>query len=408
MKRLSLLLLLALGSPLAACGEADAKGGEDNALAEDGKFDSWFVPTEHGEMRFVAPNQAELREGELFHSWIFTLSDDAEIDLHTVMYLYRRDSSDEEWGRYVRKNDDDGELVSSRITHEAIAGEYRVIVKGYKTLLRGEFSLISTCAGAGCTTGTDMCVADEYELPSDQSWSLDCAYGVTGMLNGGRTYLSMTGIDFADKCNLVGLERTAADYFYEYWSGVTDWDEQFDADGEGVYLEIETYEFSGGTSLYVTAGFDEDGLELFFDDEGKLLASYQHNQSPTVDYYCADDGAGLEAPDEYCFESLFQVLPREDETAREAGNADIEDGEAIHPGLGAAIAAFVSDAGLESDEVVEYEFVAWGSVEGEEGLAANLVGPDDISAEYTMYWSRGDWATLYTTDANGIVMVCGR
>lgn len=417
MKRLSLLLLLTLGAPLAACGNTDAKGGEDNALAEDGKFDSWFVPTEHGEMRFVAPNDAALQDGQLFHSWTFTLSGDAEIDLHieggvnldTVMYLYRRDSSEEEWGRYARRNDDDGDLVTSRITHDATAGEYRVIVKGYKTQLRGEFRLFGECSGDGCTTSTDMCVADEYQsLPADRSWSLDCAYGITGILNGGRTYLSMTGIDFADKCNLVGLERAAADYYYEYWTGITDWDEQFDADGEGVYLELETYEFSGGVSIYVSAGFDEDGLELFFDDEGTLLASYQHNQSPTVDYYCADDGAGLEAPDEACFETLFQVLPREEESPRESGNADIADGEAIHPGLGAAIAAFISDAGLESDEVVEYEFVAWESVEGQEGLAANLVGPDDISAEYTMYGSRGEWVTLYTTDANGIVMVCER
>jgi hypothetical protein len=86
-------LLLALSSSTVAC-VADTKGGEENPLV-DGKADSFYSPTPHGQLAFGAPNKATITAAEKFHAWTFTLRGDAKLsiktevstNLDTVMYL---------------------------------------------------------------------------------------------------------------------------------------------------------------------------------------------------------------------------------------------------------------------------------------------------------------------------------
>ena len=161
--RLPLLLAAVALLCTAACTEErdEAKGPEQDALEfyEAAKADTHRKPTEHGPLIWGEPQQATLTDGEGFHTWTFTLSDVANFeltatgpdDLDTVMYLYRRRSSQERWGRYIRRNDDhDGTRGSQLADDEAEAAEYRVLIKGHDRGTRGTFTLTARCVGTGC------------------------------------------------------------------------------------------------------------------------------------------------------------------------------------------------------------------------------------------------------------------
>ncbi len=170
MKR-SLPVILAIGC-LIGCGGATSdssaatsvdrthKGPEDNAPGADGKADLFFAPTEHGTLSFAELNDATIKDHALFHAWDFTLSDDATVILtthttkvlDTVAYLYRRDPGTSSWGHYIAKNDDYMRTVESRVAKDLPAGEYRLLVKPYKSEARGSFSVSGECRGTGCPT----------------------------------------------------------------------------------------------------------------------------------------------------------------------------------------------------------------------------------------------------------------
>lgn len=100
-----LVPLLGLAFGFAECSGEDVdaptegKGGEDNEPV-DGKADSFFNPTDHGDLTFGVPAQATFTDDEQFHAWTFSLSAAADVslsspnvtsNLDTVMYLYRCD-----------------------------------------------------------------------------------------------------------------------------------------------------------------------------------------------------------------------------------------------------------------------------------------------------------------------------
>ena len=127
-----------LFAALAAGCAADDKGEEDNPFTDLDKADSFANPTPHGTIPYNVRQIAAFSSNARFHSWNFTLTDDAAVDLatdiatpnlDTVMYLYRRAPGATSWGAFKFKNDDDGDLLSSRLTKNLGAGEYRVIVK---------------------------------------------------------------------------------------------------------------------------------------------------------------------------------------------------------------------------------------------------------------------------------------
>ena len=82
------------GDDTASSG-SDSKGDEENAPI-DGKADSFFNPTEHGDLTFGVPAQGTFTDDEHFHAWTFTLTGDADVtlsspnvtpNLDTVVYL---------------------------------------------------------------------------------------------------------------------------------------------------------------------------------------------------------------------------------------------------------------------------------------------------------------------------------
>ncbi len=115
-------------------------------------------------------NDAEFSDDELFHSWTFELTADATISLRTqidelseepdtVMYLYRRDPGENNWGQNIAKNDDHDGNLWSQIDIDVGAGEYRIKVKAYQLDMRGPFSVAASCMGDGC--GGDIPTAGE-------------------------------------------------------------------------------------------------------------------------------------------------------------------------------------------------------------------------------------------------------
>lgn len=177
MQRL-LLVTMICGAWLAGCGEATtadeskAKGAEEVVLGADGKADSFYRPTEHGALSFSAANPARFEEDALFHAWDFSLDGDAWIELRTettgnldtVAYLYHRQPGATSWGRYIAKNDDHEDNLWSLISADVSAGEFRLLVKPFKTQMRGEFTVWAQCEGAGCPgTGEAGALLNEAE-----------------------------------------------------------------------------------------------------------------------------------------------------------------------------------------------------------------------------------------------------
>lgn len=159
--RIRLLLVLFALFFVAACVEDDPTGkSEESAVPEPSpKADTWFAPTLHGELPFGGQDEATFADKLLFHAWDFTLTDTATAEIETipaeehidtVMYLYRRAPGETKWGSYIARNDDHKGSVGSLIGGSFEAGEYRVMVKGYKDSLRGSFSITGKCEGAGC------------------------------------------------------------------------------------------------------------------------------------------------------------------------------------------------------------------------------------------------------------------
>ncbi len=414
------LMMLAGASLLFACAEPadDGKGEEENALT-DGKDDSFFRPTEHGELRFGVTNDASITDDEQFHAWTFELSDDAELDiatavsrnLDTVMYLYRRAPGEDSWGRYIEKNDDDGDLISSRLTLQAEAGEYRVIVKAFKSALRGSFDVDATCAGPGCP-GADSGTCEEGEftdLPRMTSWGADCAFDIANALSGEVVSRSSTSVTIDERCGLSGLELTAVDYFHEWWNDIVGFDDAFRYDpDDDVVLDIETETMSGDvTVIRVDAPSNDEGAITFVFDGETLLSSYQHNQSATFDTYCENPGASVESPGEGCFIDVMRALPhdRNAESAREFGEASAND--ASDPAVAAALQYYVAVAQASADDTFGYEIVTWESYE-ETNVAEVTIEHEFGTTSYTVMERYNGWVPLLQADPNGIEYVCER
>lgn len=170
MKKIALTTLLALacGTGCAAnVGSPVAKASDEMDVPVDGKLDGWSI-TDAGAIEWEAQDDdswfgsswgtlsAEHRaNGWTFHlsgdaNVILSLEDDDDVNLDTVMYVYRQGANGS-YGRYIERNDDRTETdLLSEIDADFEAGDYRVVVKGYSRADVGEFTLSSTCVGSGC------------------------------------------------------------------------------------------------------------------------------------------------------------------------------------------------------------------------------------------------------------------
>ena len=173
----SVLWLMAVS--LLACA-ADPKGEEQDVPSDlDAKADSQAKPTDHGAIAFAAVQQASLAGSANYHAWELSLSGPASITakttriahdptLDTVLYLYKK-STTGTWGSYIARNDDaTSSTTLSQIVKSLGAGDYRVLVKGYNSTVKGPFGVEVDCTGVGCTPAPAGCVFGASQDDLDQ------------------------------------------------------------------------------------------------------------------------------------------------------------------------------------------------------------------------------------------------
>lgn len=297
---------------IGACSSGDGTGTSDEELRKD----SFDRPTAHGELRFAdAPNEAAFTEDQRFHSWTFTLTGDARLDLQTkvshnldtVAYLYRRDAgSNAAWGEHIGTNDDTGGTIASRIKKKLGAGEYLLKVKAGKVQLRGAFSVLAACSGAGCPAPAEACAARSFAtMPDATGFGASCQGKIDAVLSSAIASRSDTTTTLSTKCALQPVERLAVDFYHAYWDDVVGWSD-FTGTDEGedealAPIEVTRETHGAGTVVDVDAGGDESAMTFVFDASGALLFYYQHNQSPAWDWFCKDAAeASSPEPDESC------------------------------------------------------------------------------------------------------------
>ncbi len=297
-------------------GEGADKGVEEEI--GDGKADSFARPSEHGTLGFGAKSAAEFTASARFHSWTFTLTATATVDLatelgapnlDTVVYLYKQSASGS-WGASIAKNDDaSDDTAASALTRKLGKGTYRVIVKAFKTSQRGEFSLSGECTGAGCPVTT---CEPEQSLPVATGYGTGCDAAFDAVFdNDTVTTTASAEVAIEERCTLGALERKALDFYVGYWAELSP--VEADASFE---IETATLKGAGGSIIDVTDGGDESALSFVFSPSGKLVAYYQHNQSPDVALFCRTSGAEKQLVDaEACALSLVATADGESDGA---------------------------------------------------------------------------------------------
>jgi hypothetical protein len=303
------LAFLAVAFSVVACGGDDSIGTGEDELRKD-TFDR---PTQHGELRFGdAPNEAAFTNEQRFHAWTFTLSKQSRVDLQTelhaanldtVMYVYRRDPGATAWGEAVASNDDTAGGIASRVKKQLASGEYLVKVKTSKTPMTGAFKLLAACSGSGGPAPAAACSTRTFQkIPDATGFGASCTSKIDAVLNTAPSSTNGTSVKLGAKCSLAPLERSAVDFYHQYWDDLAGWEDMAGAGDEEQELAVKT-EIHGaaGSVVDVDLGGDEDAMTFVFDGGGKLLHYFQHNQSPDMGWFCKDaNEADANEPSDAC------------------------------------------------------------------------------------------------------------
>jgi len=159
MRHVWIVLVAALWGCAAPTGVSSTEPGDSFV----GKYDTFFDPTDHGEIPTDGSDIAWVSAGEQFHTWTFTLTGpstmtittnrpDGEPGLDTTLYLHRFDSVTGLWGRSIARNDNrEDSLWWSGLEEDLDEGAYQVKVKAALEGDTGAFVLDLSCTGDGCT-----------------------------------------------------------------------------------------------------------------------------------------------------------------------------------------------------------------------------------------------------------------
>ncbi|MFU8807047.1 MAG: hypothetical protein ACNA8W_24785, partial [Bradymonadaceae bacterium] len=375
----ALLLFVAL----AACGPVDddvvnEKGEEDMALT-DGKSDSFFNPTVHGTLRFGDDHTAELTEDTLFHSWEFDLDDDASIslwtggqqDLDTVMYLYSRQPGEAFWGRYIAKNDDFDGSVWSRIDLDGEAGQYRVIIKGFKQILRGEFVLSSSCSGDGCPDEQALCDAGQVGSLPAEGFDATCGDRYLDIV-AASTDESKTedfSIDLGDRCIIDGVAGRALELYQSYWGELygPNFNEQNDSFPVSVTTRTQVSAESAGSGkiVVVASASGDDMITFVFDAEDRLISLIPHDEPHDTRFFCR--GGQETVP--FCTDLALAGLTHvEDQRESGSGTTSATDAYDELPWLFEhAVTEFAWSVEISEFASIAYDYVFWRNESGLQG-----------------------------------------
>jgi hypothetical protein len=407
--------LVLFTATLAACLGGSDKGDEDSPLGDE-KSDSFFSPTSHGELIFGAPNRAEISDEALFHSWTFTLSGPAQISLRTeieknldtVMYLYRREvGSTGGWGRFLEKNDDhEGELFS-QIDLDASAGEYRVLVKGFKHSARGRFAVLGSCTGDGCPQ-QGACEEDEFGvLPDSGAFTRSCAGALVQLLATAGTSSATSDADSGQLCTLGPEMKRGVDLYRAYWEDVIGWQEF--TGGEPVSFEVTHAELGAAAEIEVDLGLDEDAITFLFDSKDDLLMLLQHNQSPDVRWFCARPGEpSIQEPS--CLPDMMLSMRHDAAAVLAQGTTTTTCGDSSDDALpllvGDPVCEFTLGRGIADDAAVAAEFTSWRSRAGLLGAVVHLSAGGQ-QATYHLGTTFGDHTVIFAvTEAGASRLPC--
>ncbi len=315
------------------------------------------------------------------------------------MYLYSRQAADARWGRYIGKNDDAGDTVFSQIDKDVSKGEFRIMVKGFKRALRGSFTLTFTCAGDGCPTQD----GGDVDLPTSGDYTKQCADRLTNVLDS-----QMMGGDAwsvkLDEVSRLPKNTQIAVGLYE-GSGAIEWygeDELAELE-----LDVELRSTEDGQLIDVTDGGDESNVTYVFAGEGKLVMSYFHNQSPWVDWYCAEEGeaaAPNSEPGEWCANAMLNAIPHDQDEDHDS-NGVVPGDEATALAMHAA-AVYRKARELGDDVPVIYDGRAWDG-SWAEGAELTLKAEGHEAATYLLGGETDyeQWVFFERT-ADGDVAVC--
>ncbi len=371
--RFSLLAAtLSCACVLPSCAMDEDKGYEDDALGsyEDnaGKADSFRHPSEHGDLLFGVPQSATFSDAAGFHSWDFELSGAAQVslatlipqNLDTVMYLYKWDPVELKYGSYKFKNDDASpDTVASALIKNLDAGQYRVLVKGFKRSLRGTFEVSANCEGAGCASSTcDLSTFDGLVSSNADS----CGELFSAALNTELSGSSSTVITLEERCSLPTQVAAAVESYVDYVGGVAAFNDAFNygSPGDPVDVDVSWNLHTNGT-LYVgvDGGGDENAMDYLVSGDGQVIAHFQHNQSPDHTLYC--DGGVEYLEDGECFFEYVENFPHNAADERsESKTVTMANAQGqLERTSFLAVEAYVAELGIASDVEIEVDAVTW-------------------------------------------------
>jgi hypothetical protein len=413
------LLLLAGLATAGGCVADPSKGVEDD-VPVGGKADSFRDPTEHGELVFGPPSRGELDpEDARYHAWTFTLSAPAHIrlwtgspdNLDTVMYLYHRTGDDEGWGRYEARDDDGGEDALSMLDSAVFdargdglvdAGQYRIIVKGFKTIYRGRFTLTGQCEGDGCPGGgTDV----DPPLPTATGFTTSCLDKLHQDLRSEAWFADELTVQWDHRSTLDGTKRLAVGYFAHLLGEIG----EDSSDLDHVYVTYVGTR-NGGSVVEVTTGADWS-YEFTFDGDGDLVMYYFNDQSPYSEYYCGEAGEEtISEPTEFCAGKFADYFPYDPDTGmdfEETYRPD-EPNDEIGAWAWAALGVYRTAVGIGEDVEVSMNGAIYDAHEW--GTTAEVAFSAPGKATITYYGGDGEYGSpwvLTAQDSDGALsLVC--
>jgi hypothetical protein len=369
MRNAWLLGLLAIGSS-ACADELGVDKGTEDAVLDDGKADTFFDPTDHGELSFGAHNRAEITADASFHAWTFTLTDTAEVSLRTViegnldtvMYLYRRDIGSDNWGRFFLKNDDasEGELFS-QIDFEGEAAEYRIIVKGFKRSHRGPFAVLGECVGNGCPS-TEECSAPTFDpLPPTTGFTASCANALVRVATSTTLSTSSHEASEADVCALPDGLEDEVDLFRAYWDSILGWDDF--TGGQELPFRVVRDQRASGRAVTVSY-FDDGATTALYDENDRLIMLTADDQSPEMRWFCGAPGESEMSEPFGCFDNdMLNSMPHTADDVFANGTAQTTCSDSFDDALpllvGDPVCEFTFAHGIGDEDPVDVEFTVW-------------------------------------------------
>jgi hypothetical protein len=421
-----LVVLAALGSLCFACSNDPeepapaADKGLESDMPVEGSSDSWRSPTLHGILNFATANKAEFDGKSFYHSWDFELSDKADVSLtvvpgadnfDTVMYLYQRAEGEHNWGKYIARNDDHAGNAWSEITKSLEKGQFRIMLKGYKKSLRGNFNLKGACAGDGCKKAPAGCEDGMEPWPDSTDPTASCVSRTFEVLTAKALTSASTYVTVEDRCSQHEVIRKAFDYYYRYWDGHGYLEDMF-YDDEPIGFSIDFTSFGDkGCFVQLDTGGDETAMDMLFDGKGDLLVYYQHNQSPEVDWSCGVPGEKMPEgdiwPEEFCVGAyLRNTGPMHDEV-KDSGTVLSELAGDMLSKLGAlTVDKYAGTYGLSGDTELNYDITEWVGTDDGTVALVRVQALDKPEVEYFVGDDGYDMHLFYYTGPDGAVFAC--